>query len=274
MTPAEKMAEWAKSQVGYAADDQKRTKYGEMLDNLDFYNGPKNGYDWCEQFYDAGMVTCFGEDAAIEMMGASLQGGGAGCWISAQEYRDAGQWSQEPSVGAQIYFGRFGDESHTGCVVDYSWSQVVTVEGNTGYSQGYDTGAVLYRTYDRYDPAIVGYGVPDWSLAPVPGEWVQDEHGWWWQRADGTYPTDQWERIDGKWFWFDSSGYVVGGWVSYKGDWYYCHDEHDGHFGEMYESTCADIDGHTYCFDSQGRMYTGPVPVNQEHDGSYGALRP
>lgn len=273
MTPGEKMAQWARSQVGYAADDQKRTKYGELLDNLHFYNGPKNGFDWCEQFYDAGMVINFGEDAALEMMGASRQGGGAGCWISAQDYRDIDRWRDEPSIGAQIYFGTYGDESHTGCVVDYSPYQVVTVEGNTGYSQGYSTGAVLYRTYDRDDSCIVGYGVPDWSLAEM-GEWVHDDSGWWYRRPDGTWPRDEWERIDGKWYWFNDSGYIVGGWIQWHGGWYWLHDQHDGHFGEMAESTCLTIEGEIYCFDANGRMYDGKVPTNQSHDGSFGALRP
>lgn len=274
MTPAEKMAEWARSQVGYVADSNKRTKYGEMLDNIGFYNGSKNGYDWCEQFYDAGMVINFGEDKALEMMGAERQGGGAGCWISAQDYRDAGRWSKAPSIGAQIYFGVLGDESHTGCVVDYSDSQVVTVEGNTGYSQGYETGAVLYRTYDRYDSWIVGYGVPDWSLAEL-GTWERDSIGWWYKHSDGSFTADGWERIDGKWYYFDSAGYVVGGWLDWKGNWYYLHDKHDGHFGEMYESTCVTMDDdNVYCFDSTGRMYTEAVPTNTSHDGTFGALRP
>lgn len=273
MTPAEKMAEWALSQVGYVADEYKQTKYGEMLDNIGFYNGPKNGFDWCEQFYDAGMVTCFGEDKAIEMMGAQRQGGGAGCWISAQDYRDAGQWSDEPSIGAQIYFGVRGDESHTGCVVDFSPWQVCVVEGNTGYSKGYDTGAVLYKTYDRNDTWIVGYGVPDWSLVTL-GEWIHDDDGWWYKRPDGSFPCNQWERIDGKWYWFDYDGYIIGGWLKYKDGWYWLHNEHDGHFGEMAENVCLTIGGKIYCFDGNGRMYDAGVPTNPMHDGTFGAVMP
>lgn len=273
MGPAEKMAEWARSQVGYAADSNKRTKYGEMLDNIGFYNGPKNGYDWCEQFYDAGMVINFGEDTALAMMNAERKGGGAGCWISAQDYRDAGQWSNVPSIGAQIYFGVLGDESHTGCVVGYTDSTVGYVDGNTGYSQGYATGAVLYHELARDDGWIVGYGVPDWALAE-DGRWVHTERGWWYQRKDGSYPKSQWERINGKWYWFDSAGYIIGGWLHYKDDWYWLHDEHDGHFGEMAESVCLPIDGKTYCFDASGRMYKGSVPTNTEHDGTFGALKP
>ena len=273
MTPAEKMAEWALSQVGYAADASKRTKYGEMLDRIGFYNTPKNGFDWCEQFYDAGMVINFGEDKAIEMMGSERQGGGAGCWISAQEYRDAGLWRQEPSIGAQIYFGQFGDESHTGCVVDYSPWQVCYVDGNSGYSEGYNTGAVLYHVRDRNDTWIAGYGVPNWDLVEV-GEWIREDDDWTYKYPDGTIPAHEWRRIDGKWYWFDDDGYIIGGWLKYKGGWYWLHNEHDGHFGEMAESVCLPINGEVYCFDNNGRMYEKPVPTNTEQGKTFGALRP
>ena len=94
-----------------------------------------------------------------------MNGCGADCEFSASYYRAADQWSSEPSLGAQVFFGARGSESHTGVVVGYDAAHVYTVEGNTGYSADYSGGAVLERTYSRGDSRIVGYGVPRWSVA-------------------------------------------------------------------------------------------------------------
>lgn len=174
-TPQEKMRDWLLDQVGYVADEYKRTKYGEMLDRIGFYNGPKNGFDWCDQFYDAGLVENFGEQTTYKMTGQFKGSGGAGCWLSAGYYRNIGRWSDEPSLSAQIFFGEYGDEGHTGGVVAFDDSTVTTVEGNTDYSLGYSTGRVGKHTFYRWDPRIVGYGIPNWSLAGGSDEPIEDE---------------------------------------------------------------------------------------------------
>lgn len=89
----------------------------------------------------------------------------AGCDFSASYCRAANQWSIDPSIGAQIFFGGRGSEYHTGVVVGFDGGHVHTVEGNTGYSAGYSGGAVLERTYGRNDSRITGYGVPRWPMA-------------------------------------------------------------------------------------------------------------
>lgn len=177
-TPQERMRDWLLAQVGYVADGNKRTRYGELLDSIGFYNGHKNGFDWCDQFYDAGLVECFGEQKTYDMTGQFKGSGGAGCWLSAGYYRDIGRWSDEPSLSAQIFFGDYGDESHTGGVVAFDDATVTTVEGNTDYSIGYSTGRVSKHTYSRWDSRIVGYGIPKWSLVDnpkqVPGDSKND----------------------------------------------------------------------------------------------------
>lgn len=164
-TPQERVRDWALSQVGYVANPGKWNKYAEKLDKTSAYNGRKNGYDWCDVFADSAYIECFGFETAIKMINQPKNGCGAGCPWSAGFYRAAGQWSSSPSLGAQIFFGSRGDEYHTGIVVGYDSNYVYTVEGNTGYSQGYSGGAVLRRTYSRSDGNITGYGVPKWSLA-------------------------------------------------------------------------------------------------------------
>lgn len=164
-SPQQMVRDWALSQVGYVPSSGKFNKYTEYLDRTNIYNGPKNGYDWCDVFADCDYVSNFGLDVAVRMIAQPLRGYGAGCAFSASYYRAADQWDRDPSVGAQIFFGRRGAEHHTGIVVGCDSAHVFTVEGNTGYSAGYRGGAVLRRTYARNDAGISGYGVPDWSLA-------------------------------------------------------------------------------------------------------------
>lgn len=52
--------------------------------------------------------------------------------------------------------------------------------------------------------------------------WKLDNTGWWWQNADGTYPVNQWRYLGSKWYFFNESGYMRTGWVSWNGAWYYC----------------------------------------------------
>ena len=56
--------------------------------------------------------------------------------------------------------------------------------------------------------------------------WKKDNNGWWYQRADGSYPHNEWVELD-TWYWFNESGYAVTGWKWINGKCYYfdkdCH---------------------------------------------------
>lgn len=40
------------------------------------------------------------------------------------------------------------------------------------------------------------------------GTWIQDSSTgkWWYEHADGTYTVNDWEYINGRWYWFDEAG--------------------------------------------------------------------
>ena len=60
------------------------------------------------------------------------------------------------------------------------------------------------------------------SYKPVTERWMQNGNGWWYQHEDGTYPKNCWERIGGRLYSFDASGYMrSGGWYLENGTWYY-----------------------------------------------------
>lgn len=160
-SPQERLVAWFESQVGYAADAGKHNKFADYMDSLGMYNGPKNGYDWCDVTYDCGIAQTFGPEMVQPMLNQPKGGCGAGCEFSAQYYKDMGRFSHTPKIGSQIFFGDF---DHTGCVVSFNDGVVNTIEGNTGYSEGYPGGAVRRRSYARNSSYIAGYGEPRWEL--------------------------------------------------------------------------------------------------------------
>lgn len=52
-------------------------------------------------------------------------------------------------------------------------------------------------------------------------QWKEDETGWKYQRADGSYVANQWDQINGNWYHFDQNGYMETGWKKLNGSWYY-----------------------------------------------------
>lgn len=169
----QKVIDIALSQVGYhekASNSQldspnantgsaNWTKYARDLDAMgNFYNGPKNGYAWCDVFVDWCFATAYGREAAQFLLCQPNGSAGAGCQYSAEYFNAKGQFHKSgPQTGDQIFFGSaWNNVWHTGLVVVVSDSYVTTVEGNS--SDG-----VQKCTYRISDPNIWGYGRPDWG---------------------------------------------------------------------------------------------------------------
>ena len=77
------------------------------------------------------------------------------------------------------------------------------------------------------------------STGTSNGTWMQDATGWWFKKADGSYPKDTWYECTwngvSNWYHFNAQGYADGGWLTDKdGQKYYLHNAHDGKFGFMY----------------------------------------
>ena len=136
------------------------TKYARDLDRIaNFYNGQKQGFAWCDVFYDWILVHAFGPVLAKRLLCQPDSSAGAGCLYSAQYFRQAGQFhSRDPEPGDQIFFTfQAGEVSHTGIVESVSGTTVTTIEGNTSDS-------VARRAYPIRSGTIYGYGRPDWNL--------------------------------------------------------------------------------------------------------------
>ncbi len=78
------------------------------------------------------------------------------------------------------------------------------------------------------------------------GMWKQDNKGWWYQNEDKSYPKSSFKSLlwNGKysWYYFNSEGYIVSGWQSINGKWYYFYPKTEGIniYGSMAKNTVID----------------------------------
>lgn len=180
MTPQEMLIGTAEDQIGYigkrsnsqldeykANTSGKWNKYARDLDALGgFYNGKKNGYDWCDVFVDWCFVTTFGRELGQKLLGQPDRSLGAGAGYSLNYYKKNGRFFASPSIltpkpGDQIFFGDSQSTWHTGIVAKVEGGYVHTIEGNAG-----NPSAVRAGRYVIGGKNIKGYGRPDWSLVP------------------------------------------------------------------------------------------------------------
>ena len=102
------------------------------------------------------------------------------------------------------------------------------------------------------------------------GSWKQNATGWWYEDEAGWYPTNDWQKIDGVWYFFKPDGYMASN-EYYNGYWF----NKDGSWDEQYfltwksnstgwwvedisgwwpQSQWLKIDGYWYYFDVSGYM--------------------
>ena len=121
--------------------------------------------------------------------------------------------------------------------------------GGSGGSSGGGSGS--FKVSSSFSGQVLGV---DRSLSG--GQWIQDEKGWWYKRADGSYPKNSWgyEAYNGKsyWYYFLDSGYMATGWVDVNGSKYYLFPNSDGWKGRMLTGWQW-IDGNCYYLDAQGQ---------------------
>ena len=205
----QKVIDLAKSQVGYKekrtnnnlddftanAGNNNWNKYARDIDTKwpTFYNGKKNGYSWCDIFVDWLFLTLFGYTNTLKMLYAPEKSTGAGCSFSANFYKAKGKFFTTPQVGDQVFFGQYGNEGHTGIVIEVTGRVFKTVEGNTSGGYGIDANGdgVYIKTYNLDNTYIPGFGRPDYSIVSN-GEVGELPNG----EASETYPIVQYGDIN------------------------------------------------------------------------------
>lgn len=138
------------------------TKYSRDLRKAGYYNGNKQGFDWCDQFVDWCFFKLCGNKDRAEYIECQTGNFGAGCGFSLKYYKAAGRFDKTPKVGDQIFFKYSNDDStadHTGIVVRVTDSLIETIEGNSGNE-------VKRKAYQLNDKTILGYGHPRFDPEP------------------------------------------------------------------------------------------------------------
>lgn len=143
------------------------TKFARDLDAVEaFYNGPKQGFAWCDVFVDWCFVQAYGMELAQKMLFQPDKSLGASCTQSSRYFKNAGRFYDSPQPGDQIFFQSRGRVVHTGLVYAVDSQRVYTIEGNTSGASGVvaNGGGVKQKSYSRSYSGIYGYGRPDYAL--------------------------------------------------------------------------------------------------------------
>ena len=101
------------------------------------------------------------------------------------------------------------------------------------------------------------------------GSWKLDAKGWWYQYSNGSYPKNEWKLLPyggaTAWYVFDGAGYMLTGWFSSGGKWYYLSAANNANFGKMLTGW-VELDGKWYYLSAEndanfGKMLTGWVEL-------------
>lgn len=168
----EKVIALAESYVGYKekasnsqlegftanAGNKNWNMFADYIDKKypNFYNGKKNGYDWCDCFVDCMFLMAYGYEDALRLLCQPEKSTGAGCLYSRGFYKARRRYSTIPKVGSQVFFAKNNSVYHTGLVVDVTDTHITTIEGNSGDQ-------VARVTYSRAYQHIDGYGYPEYD---------------------------------------------------------------------------------------------------------------
>ena len=166
----------AASQIGYCekktnawlddftknAGSNNYTRFGRDVSNPKYWNGNKQGQEWCTSFvcsmilYAAGGTPnggvknekYFADVKAVQPY-TSL---GASCKYQTNAYKNAKRWSETPAVGDQAFFTR----GHTGLVEKVGTKTITLIEGNSHNK-------VERRTYSFPNAIFSGFGKPNYA---------------------------------------------------------------------------------------------------------------
>lgn len=137
--------------------DYHEGKTGGMWNNRTKYAGEVPGLAWAD-----GQPWCatFVAWVAMKAGAAELFPRTASCDVGGQWFKDRGQWSEYPAVGAQVFYGTPADLNHTGIVVAFDADTITTIEGNTNVTGSREGDGVYRKVRRRRDAYVVGYGYP------------------------------------------------------------------------------------------------------------------
>lgn len=121
----------------------------------------------------------------------------------------------------------------------------------------YSSGIMAANTWiNGYYVDSLGAWIPEFSQK---AQWLNNGGRWWYRHADGSYTRSNWEKINGKWYLFDNSGWMLTGWQKVHDTWHYLNSN-----GDMLEQGWHWINGKCYYMNASGAMAS-----NTRIDGYY-----
>lgn len=129
--------------------------------------------------------------------------------------------------------------------------------GSTTRLNGINGNADIDFAYTDYSKSITPRTASAATYVKTTGLWKEDSVGKWFSRLDGTYPSNGWEEIKGKWYYFDKDGYMLSDqWMFINNAWYYINE--DGVRVDGWQ----ELDGKWYYF---GEANDGAMKIGWEY---------
>ena len=214
---------------------------------IDQYNGKVIDYDgvYGAQCVDGFKIFCKWIGAPVL---PTKTGWADGYWYYNSQYADYVQYIHDPNKlkkGDWLFWAKGSSckQSHVGMFVSYAGNGCGTIFGqNQGGNGGFTTVKIRLDILGAFRFNALKEGTPMWK---------KNSTGWWYERADGSYPANAWEQIDDKWYHFNKDGYMETGWIYTGKKWYFLKDD-----GAMATGWINDKEKWYYLND-QGAMQTG-----------------
>ena len=170
-------------------------------------------------------------------------------------YRNDGQGAYNETGGFLEKAGAVGVS--LGLIWGGNWKSIV----DKPHFQLADWGSSTEEIKRLYkDPAEF---MKTWVTVKAKTGWIEDVYGRWYRHDDGSYTKNDWEKIDGKWYWFNESGYAYRSqWVLSKEKWYYLGEDNAMVTGLQV------VDNSAYFFDETGAMATGKITLETDEKGA------
>lgn len=227
-----------------------QARKGRVSYSMDFRDGP-DSYDCSSSMY-----------YALRSAGASSAGWAVNteymhAWLIENGYELISENSPWDAKRGDIFiWGRKGASAgaggHTGMFIDSD----NIIHCNYAYD-GISVNDHDERWYYAGQPYYYVYRLTNANAQPAEKKlgWQKDATGFWYARANGTYPKDEFEYIEENksWFYFDDQGYMLAEkWLKHTdGNWYWF--DRDGYMATSWKR----IGESWYYFNRDGSMVTG-----------------
>lgn len=227
-----------------------QARKGRVSYSMDFRDGP-DSYDCSSSMY-----------YALRSAGASSAGWAVNteymhAWLIENGYELISENAPWDAKRGDIFiWGRKGASAgaggHTGMFIDSD----NIIHCNYAYD-GISVNDHDERWYYAGQPYYYVYRLTNENAQPAEKKlgWQKDATGFWYARANGTYPKDEFEYIEGNksWFYFDDQGYMLAEkWLKHTdGNWYWF--DRDGYMATSWKR----VGESWYYFNRDGSMVTG-----------------